>query len=193
MATATAWSCVKLLEGSIGTLPLRVYRRQADGSRIPAGPDQRLAQLLARPWPGATSIDLSSQIVMHLSLYGEIAALEAQNPPRPYAYVGGSALIRDMRQVTYGTVTPYFEFPPTSAELPQIWGADGYLANGLAGGTCHVYSPSSCYVVNRTSQFDVEVNRARLFDSDRSEIRLGARLDYLYPYPGAICRGTGVP
>lgn len=122
-----------------------------------------------------------------------IANLEAQNAPRPYAYVGGSALIRDMRQVTYGTVTPYFVFPPSVAELPQIWGADGYLANGLAGGTCYVYSPSSCYVINRTSQFDVEINRARLFDSDRSEIRLRARLDYFYPYPGAICRGTGVP
>ena len=71
MAVATAWSCVKLLADGISTLPLRVYRRLADGSRVPAGPDQRLAQLLARPWPGATSIDLVSQIVLHLSLYGE--------------------------------------------------------------------------------------------------------------------------
>ncbi|MGZ4214924.1 MAG: hypothetical protein ACXVHB_22115 [Solirubrobacteraceae bacterium] len=122
-----------------------------------------------------------------------IANLEAQNAPRPYAYVGGSALIRDLMQVTYGTVTPYYVFPPTAAELPDIGGASGYLANGLAGGTAYVFSPISCSVINRTSQFDVEINRARLLDSDRSEIRLRARLDYFFPYPGAICRGTGVP
>src|SRR5262249_19174954 len=51
-----AWPCIKLLADSISTLPLRVYRRQPDGTRVPAGPDQRLAQLLARPWPGATGV-----------------------------------------------------------------------------------------------------------------------------------------
>ena len=71
MAIATAWSCIKLLADGIGTLPLRVYRRQPDGSRVPTGPDQRLSQLLYRPWPGATSIDLVSMIVLHLCLYGE--------------------------------------------------------------------------------------------------------------------------
>ena len=71
MAVATAWSCVKLLADGIGTIPLRVYRQLPDGSRIPAGPDQRLAQLLARPWQGATAIDLVSMMVTHLCLYGE--------------------------------------------------------------------------------------------------------------------------
>ncbi len=71
MAVATAWSCVKLLADGIGTIPLRVYRQLPDGSRIPAGPDQRLAQLLARPWQGATAIDLVSMMVTHLCLFGE--------------------------------------------------------------------------------------------------------------------------
>ena len=72
MAVATAWSCVKLLADGIATIPLRVYRQLPDGSRIPAGPDQRLAQLLARPWPGATAIDLVSMMVTHLCLFGEV-------------------------------------------------------------------------------------------------------------------------
>jgi hypothetical protein len=33
----------------------------------------------------------------------------------------------------------------------------------------------------------------RLFDSDRSEMRLKARMDFLFPYSAAICRGTAVP
>ena len=68
-------------------------------------------------------------------------------------------------------------FPPTSEDLPTLYGARGYLAPALAGGTAYIYSPSSCYVVNRTTGFDIEINRARLFDSDRSEMRLRARLD----------------
>ncbi len=71
LAIATAWSCIKLLCDGIGTLPLRVYRRLPDGSRVATGPDQRLAQLLYRPWPGATSIDLIGMIVLHLCLHGE--------------------------------------------------------------------------------------------------------------------------
>jgi HK97 family phage major capsid protein len=122
-----------------------------------------------------------------------IANLESANAARPFAIVGGSALVRDLRQVTYGTTIPEYVFPPTSGDMPTIWGAQTYMANGLAGGTVYAYSPSSCYIVNRTTQFDVEINRARLFDSDRSEIRLRARLDYFFPYSGAICRGTGVP
>ena len=72
-------------------------------------------------------------------------------------------------------------------------GATGYLAPALNAGTAYVYSPSSCFTVNRTAQFDVEINRARLFDSDRSEMRLKDRLDFFFPYSGAICRGTAIP
>lgn len=84
-------------------------------------------------------------------------------------------------------------FPVSSPDLPSLYGATGFLAQAVTGGTAYVYSPAACYIVNRTSEFDIEINRARLFDSDRSEMRLRARLDYFFPYSGAICRGTGVP
>jgi hypothetical protein len=57
-------------------------------------------------------------------------------------------------------------FSPNSPDLPVLYGAGGYLASALVAGTVHVYSPSSCYVVNRTSALEIEINRARLFDSD---------------------------
>lgn len=144
---------------------------------------------------GIGNVNASAANTSYLWAGSAVAYLEAQNAPRPYAFVGGSALVRDLRQVVVGTATP--RVPPASGggdgAIPTLYGAAGYMTNGLAGGTAYVYSPSSCYLINRTAAFDVEINRARLFDSDRSELRLKARLDYLFPYPGAICRGTAVP
>lgn len=122
-----------------------------------------------------------------------IATLESSYAPGPYAYVAGTALVRNLRTIKAGSTVDSLLFPPSSADLPTLWGATGYAAPAIAAGTLYVYSPAACYVVNRTSGLDIEINRARLFDSDRSEMRLRARLDYLWPYPTAICRGTGVP
>ena len=122
-----------------------------------------------------------------------IAFLESGYAPRPYVYVGGTSLAKDIRQIKAGTAYDPYLFPVGSEALPSLYGAEGFLAPALAAGTAYVYSPSSCFVVNRTQTFDVEINRARLFDSDRSEMRLKARLDFLFPYSAAICRGTAVP
>ena len=121
--------------------------------------------------------------------------LEALNAPRPYAIAGPAALARHIRGVrvdTGGTVGPYL-FSPTSGGLPEIWGMQPYINSSLSAGTLHAYSPSACYLVNRTQGFDIEVDRSRLFNSDESEMRLRARVDVLFPYKSAVCRGTGVP
>ncbi len=122
-----------------------------------------------------------------------VAALEAGYAPRPYVYVGGTSLAKDLRQVRGGTANDAYLFPVGSEDMPTIYGASGYVAPALNGGTAYFYAPSCCYLISRTQQFDVEVNRARLFDSDRSEMRLRARLDYFFPFPQAIVRGTAVP
>jgi HK97 family phage portal protein len=131
LAVATAWSCVKLLADSISTLPLRIYRRQADGSRIPAGPDQRLAQLLARPWPGATSIDLISMIVMHLSLFGEawIAKYTSEGS------IIGLGLIHPSRMQIYmvGNTVTYALDGDNSYGPADIILIRGLCLNGLRG------------------------------------------------------------
>jgi hypothetical protein len=124
-----------------------------------------------------------------------ISHLESNSAPRPYAYVGGANLARHLRETrvgTGGTVDEYL-FPIGSEELPSIWGARGFVAPHLAAGTAYVYSPSACFVVNRTSGFDIEIDRSRLFNIDSSEMRLRARLDFFFPYTNAITRGTAVP
>ena len=146
--------------------------------------------------PSITSFNASTTATSLAWGGSAISALETANAPRPYAYVGGAALAKHLRNVRVdsgGTVGPY-AFPTSAEALPMIWGAEGFLANGLAGGTAYVYSPSSCYVVNRTSGFDIEVDRSRLFNSDESEMRLRARLDFLYPFGTATAvRGTAIP
>jgi hypothetical protein len=124
-----------------------------------------------------------------------ISLLEGANAPRPYAYVGSSNLPRHLREVRVdsgGTVGPYL-FGVGEEELPTVWGARGYVNSALAAGTAYFYSPSACFVVNRTQGFDIEVDRSRLFHTDMSEMRLRARLDYFWPYPSAIVKGTAVP
>ena len=69
LAVADAYACVRVLADTIATLPLRVLRRTASG-RVPAGDDARAVQLLPRPSPGSTSVDLVSQLVTHLCVYG---------------------------------------------------------------------------------------------------------------------------
>ena len=85
-------------------------------------------------------------------------------------------------------------FPPSCRDLPTLWGATWLSRSRDRGGharTCTRRMRATW--CSHDSSFDVEINRARLFDSDRSEMRLRARLDYLYPYPGSIARGTGIP
>jgi HK97 family phage major capsid protein len=124
-----------------------------------------------------------------------IATLEGAAVPRPYTYAGGTSLIRRLREVRVGAGgnVDGFLYPPTSGDVPPLWGATGSVAPHLSGGTAYFYSPSSMYLVNRVSAFDIEVDRSRLFDRDMSEMRLKARVDFAFPYPTAIVRGTAVP
>jgi HK97 family phage portal protein len=68
---ADIFACTRVLANAIGSLPPRVYRRQADGSRVPAGDEQRLVRLLRRPEPGSTSADLLGSIMLHLLVHGD--------------------------------------------------------------------------------------------------------------------------
>ena len=70
LRVADAYACVRLLADSISSLPLHVYRRTETG-RVPAGENSRAAQLLTRPSPGSTGVDLVSQIVVHLNVHGD--------------------------------------------------------------------------------------------------------------------------
>jgi HK97 family phage portal protein len=70
LKVSDAYACVRVLADSVSSLPLHVYRRTTTG-RVPAGADSRAAQLLQRPSPGSTTVDLISQVMVHLNIHGE--------------------------------------------------------------------------------------------------------------------------
>jgi HK97 family phage portal protein len=70
LRVSDAYACVRVLADGISTLPLHVYRRTEQG-RQPAGDNARAVQLLQRPAPGSTGVDLISQVMVHLNVYGE--------------------------------------------------------------------------------------------------------------------------
>jgi len=70
LAVADAYACVRVLADSISSLPLHVYRKTNDG-RVPAGDNSRAVQLLRRPSPGSTGVDLISHVMTTLAVHGE--------------------------------------------------------------------------------------------------------------------------
>jgi HK97 family phage portal protein len=70
LRVSDAYACVRVLADSISSLPLHAYRRTPAG-RVPVGPDGRAAALLQRPSPGSTSVDLISQVLVHLNVHGD--------------------------------------------------------------------------------------------------------------------------
>jgi HK97 family phage portal protein len=69
LRVADCYAACRVLADGVASLPPRVYRRTPQG-RIPAGDDQRLAQLLRQPSPGSTSADLFSTAMVGLLLDG---------------------------------------------------------------------------------------------------------------------------
>src|SRR5687768_5522037 len=70
LRVSDAYACVRCLADSISSLPLHAYRRTPAG-RVPVGPDSRAVALLQRPSPGSTSVDLISQVMVHLNVHGD--------------------------------------------------------------------------------------------------------------------------
>ena len=79
LAISTAWACVNLIAGTIGTLSLMVYRTQADGSRELAR-DHRLYRVLHdSPNADQTSVDFLEFISANLELQGNGIARKDKN------------------------------------------------------------------------------------------------------------------
>lgn len=70
LRVSDAYACVRVLADSISSLPLHTFRKTPEG-RQPAGDNARAVQLLKRPSPGSTGVDLISQILVHLNVHGE--------------------------------------------------------------------------------------------------------------------------
>jgi hypothetical protein len=58
MRLIPVWACVQLIAGTMGSLPLRVYRTDSTGAKVET-PDHRVARLLRNPNPYMAGDELS--------------------------------------------------------------------------------------------------------------------------------------
>ncbi|RMC37504.1 phage portal protein [Paracoccus alkanivorans] len=74
MALAAVWGCVNLISGTISSLPLQVYQREADGNRRPRRNLSLHAVLHDSPNADQTSLDFWDFITMSIELWGNAYA-----------------------------------------------------------------------------------------------------------------------
>ena len=79
---ATVWACVRLLSESIGTLPLGVYVKAADGSRQPAGDHALYSLLHDSPNADQSAVEFWESCVACLTLWGNFYAEKVFVGPR---------------------------------------------------------------------------------------------------------------
>lgn len=71
------WAAVQLIAGAVGSLPLRVYRTNPDGTTVES-PNHRVAKLLANPNRNQAGDELIEQILTHVLLWGNAFVYKAK-------------------------------------------------------------------------------------------------------------------
>ena len=70
MGMPAVYRAVNLLSGALAGSPLKAFRDDADGNKVPAGPRSTATQLLAKPHPDLTPYELWELAVAHVALWG---------------------------------------------------------------------------------------------------------------------------
>ena len=78
MQLVPVWAAVQLVAGAVGSLPLKVYRTDSDGSRVET-PSHRAAKLLAYPNQYMAGDEMIEQIVLSLLLWGNAFVLKIKS------------------------------------------------------------------------------------------------------------------
>jgi len=104
------WAAVQLVAGAVGSLPLRVYRTNADGSRVES-PKHSTARLLANPNVAMAGDELIEVATSHLLLWG-------------------NAFLLKSRAQTGGPVSELWPIPPSLVKVDKRDGIPIYYING---------------------------------------------------------------
>lgn len=138
LAISAAWACVNLIAGTIGTLPLMVYRTKADGSRDLAR-DHRLWRVLHdSPNADQTTVDFLEFIAANLELQGNGIARKNKNTRREV--IGLTPVRADIVSVSrqssgelrYRWTENGVYFDLSQDEILHIRGFGGGLEGGLS-------------------------------------------------------------
>ena len=86
MQVSAVWSCVRLLAETTATLPLPLYKRDADGGRSRATDHYAWALIGTAPNPYMTALEFREALTAQLALYGNAFAHIVRNGAgRPFA------------------------------------------------------------------------------------------------------------
>jgi HK97 family phage portal protein len=78
MSLVPVWACVQLISGALASLPIRVYRTDANGTKYES-PNHRTAKLLANPNPYMSGDELIECASSHLQLWGNAFLFKVKN------------------------------------------------------------------------------------------------------------------
>jgi len=101
------WAAVQLVAGAVGSLPLRVYRTNPDGSRVES-PRHPTARLLASPNGWMAGDELVETLMCHLLLWG-------------------NAFVLKDRQIEGGPVTGLWPIAPHKVKVDKVNGLPVYM------------------------------------------------------------------
>lgn len=104
------WAAVQLVAGAVGSLPLRVYKTDAQGVRVES-PKHPTAKLLANPNPWMAGDELIETVLCHLLLWG-------------------NAFVLKNRFMDGGPVTELWPIPPNHVKVDKKNGLPYYVING---------------------------------------------------------------
>ena len=133
MTIAPVYECVQLIADTIGTLPVHVKRRMADGSRV-QDPTHPISRLMSRPSPILGRVDLFRALLSAKELYGNgyahIAARDRKGYPTRINYLKPT----DVTPMV-GDDDIYYKVASLGMSIPSrdIIHIKGYSADGIVG------------------------------------------------------------
>jgi HK97 family phage portal protein len=133
MGLSTAWACVNLNAGTIGSLPLLVYKREKDGSRAIAY-DHWLYKLIHdSPNAEQTALDFWEFIQTSLELRGNgYARAPRAQSGRVIALIPISADYMEVRRLDDGRLQ--YEYPGPKGERVKVAQSEMFHIRGFGGG-----------------------------------------------------------
>lgn len=135
---STVWSCVRLISGTISTLPLFVYERTVTNGRDTrkVARDHPLYYLLHdSPNADMTAVEFWEAIVVGLCTWGNAYVLKTRSAGRLVALDPLNPALMTVRRTLDGAITYIYADPRGQREYTEaeIWHVKGFGSDGLMG------------------------------------------------------------
>lgn len=143
LTIATAWSCIRILAETIGSIPWGLYKRDASGN-ITRDTDHPVSQVLVSPNQDMTNTEYREAQMMGLCLRGNAYSLIGRSGPTVVSLTPiQSDIVQPMRKdkgntrLTIPEGEPFYRITDRGKQedypRDKIWHVKGFGQNGLVG------------------------------------------------------------